>query len=903
MVKKILSFLLLFHFANYVAAQSPHPFDSLMTDLEKRFGVKIFYDSRQTVDLEIPAFSGNTIDTLLKQVLRETGFSFYQDQRNRIFISRGNPLNPALAKDFFSRKAAPASADSLFHEPETETAAAAIDNMVYAIGNKKSPTATAVITGTVRDARNGEPLIGTSVSVEGYGTVSTDGFGFYSINVPRGRHLMKLSFVGMKDVVRQIQVWSSGKFNIEMREEVRSLKSAVVVAQKQSNVRGMQMGMDRLNIKTIKQIPAIFGETDLMRAILTLPGVTSVGEGTAGYNVRGGATDQNLILLNDMTLYNPTHLFGFFSAVDPELVRGLELYKSAIPEKFGGRISSIMDVTTRDGNSKRVSGTAGVGPLTSRFTLEGPLGSEKTTFLMGGRLTYSDWLLNQIPDKSFNSSKASFYDGMLHLSHIFSDKDRIYLSGYSSNDRFRLNKDSTYSYTNLNAAIKWKHNFSNTFYGVLSGVFNQYNYTLDGRNNPKDAYAIQFGVKQYDAKADFTYTPNNRHEIKFGIQHLIYRLQPGSLKATDPASEVSNKRVQAESGTETSVYLGDQYAITDALSLQAGIRYSYYRYLGPQQVYLYAPGEPRNTNTVQDSVTYNKGDLVQAYHGPEFRISAKYILSAKTSIKFSFNTLRQYIQMISNTTAISPTDTWKLSDQYVKPQIGQQISLGFYANPGKKGIEISVEAYLKQSKHTLDYKSGAQLLLNHAIERDVINTVGKAYGVELLLKKPTGKLNGWISYTYSRSFLKADDPLAGEVINKGKYYPSNYDKPNIVSLVGNYRFTQRFSISLTSTYSTGRPITLPIGTFNMGGGPRVLYSERNAYRIPDFFRTDFSMMIDGNHKVKQRFHSSWTFGVYNLTGRDNPYSVYFTLENGEIKGYQLSVFGTAIPFISYNLRF
>ncbi|MBZ5858708.1 TonB-dependent receptor [Flavihumibacter profundi] len=903
MVKRLLFIFVLFlQFCNGLLAQARSPFDSLVNVLEKNNSVKIFYDKKQTADLEIANVTGS-LDSILSRLFAGTEFSYYKDNKSRVFITKGFSLSPALPKDFFSPRLPGNRLDTTINElPETVVAATA-DNIVYTVGSKGGAGTTAVISGYVRDSRSGEPLIGTTVSVEGARTVSTDGFGFYSITVPKGRHVLKMSYVGMKEISRQINVLSSGKVNIEMKEDVRSLKSAVIVAQKQSNVRGMQMGVERLNIKTIKQIPAIFGETDLMRAMLTLPGVTSVGEGTAGYNVRGGATDQNLVLLNDMTLYNPTHLFGFFSAVDPELVRGLELYKSAIPEKFGGRISSIMDVSTRDGNSKKLTGTAGLGPVTSKFTLEGPLGSEKTTFLTGGRITYSDWLLKQIPDPAFENSKASFYDAMLHFSHIFSDKDRIFFSGYTSGDKFRLNSDSTYAYTNLNFSVKWKHNFTNKFYSVLSTGMNKYDYTVQGRNNPKDAFNIKFGVKQFDVKADFKYAPNNKHDIDFGIQHLIYNLKPGEIIPLDSASIVKPVSVESEKGTETSVYLGDQYGLTNNLSVQVGLRYSYYRYLGPQKIYEYAAGQPRNESTVVDSAEYGKGETIQAYHGPEFRISAKYLLGAKSSLKFSYNTLRQYIHMITNTTAISPTDIWKLSDQYVKPQIGQQVSLGFYTNPGKKSIEISVEAYYKLSKNNLDYKSGAKLILNDAIERDVINTKGKAYGIEFLFKKLSGKLNGWISYTYSRTFLKVDDPNAGETINKGDYYPANYDKPHNASLVGNYRFTQRFSISLTSTYSTGRPITMPIGTFDMGGAPRVYYSERNAYRIPDYFRTDFSMTLEGNHKLKQKIHSSWTFGVYNLTGRDNPYSVYFALENGEIKGYQLSVFSTAIPFISFNLRF
>lgn len=901
MKKYILVIIVLFQLVNGVLAQSRSPFDSLVSELEKSNPYVFYYDKKQTNEIKITQATG-TLEEMLVKIFEGTDFVFVKDSQGRIFITKGFSFNSKLPSDFFVKRTGKEKVDTSSNELNGNTVVAKMENIVYAIGIKGGSSTSAVISGYVRDATSGEPLSSATVAVEGGKVVSTDGFGFYSITVPKGRHILKISSVGMKELIRQVNVQGNGKLEMEMREEVRSLKT-IVVAQKQSNVRGMQMGVERLSIKTIKQIPAIFGETDLMRSLLTLPGVTSVGEGTAGYNVRGGATDQNLILLNDMTLFNPTHLFGFFSAVDPEIVRGLELYKSAIPEKFGGRISSIMDVTTRDGNSKKITGTAGLGPLTSKFTLEGPLGSEKTTFLLGGRVTYSNWLLKQIPDPTFKNSKASFYDFMMHFSHTFSDKDRVFLSGYASSDRFKLTADSTFAYINRNINIKWKHTFTNKLYAVLSNVLNQYNYTVEGRSNPLDAFDIGFGVKQIGTKADFKYAPDNKHDINFGVQHLLYDLKPGEINPLNKSSIIKPLKLENEKATETSIYLGDQYSVTEKLSVQAGLRYSYYRYLGSQEIDQYVPGQPRNETTVIGSTQYKNGQLIKPYHGPEYRLSARYLLNSKYSIKFSYNTLRQYIHMITNTTAISPTDIWKLSDPYVKPQIGEQFSAGFYTQPGNKGIELSVEAYFKRSKNYLDYKSGAQLILNEDIERDVLNTKGKAYGVEFLVKKPTGKLNGWLSYTYSRTFLKVDDPDAGETINKGDYYPANFDKPNVVSLVSNYRFSQRFSISMTSTYSTGRPITMPIGTFNLGGSPRVYYSERNAYRIPDFFRTDLSMTLDGNHKLKQKVHNSWTFGIYNITGRDNPYSVYFTLEDGTIKGYQLSVFATAIPFLSFNLRF
>ncbi|MFZ9661588.1 MAG: TonB-dependent receptor domain-containing protein, partial [Chitinophagaceae bacterium] len=864
MVKKVIYICsILIFISGQIHAQKINLFDSLITDLERKFSVKFFFDKSQTSGISVPTSKGTTLDEILEDVLDGTGLLFHKTSNGKVIIFRGNPLYLNLSSDFFNRLPS-TSKDNLpnsYQEDVVLVKDARDEKRVFTIGKKGGSGTTALISGYIRDGRSGEPLPSTSIMIEGTsGGVSTDAYGFYSITIPKGKQVLKVTSIGMKEINRHFIVQVNVKMDIELQPEIRSLKTAVVVAQKQSNVRGQMMGVERLSIQTIKQIPAVLGESDILRALQTLPGVTSVGEGTAGYNVRGGAADQNLVLLNDMTIYNPTHLFGFFSAVDPEVIRGLELYKSGIPERLGGRISSIMEVNSKDGNAKKVTGTAGIGPLTSRFTVEGPLGSKKTTFLMGGRATYSNWFMQFLPEEYAKNSRASFKDLFLHLTHDFSDNDKLYVSGYISDDEFKLNGDSTYGYTNTNFRIKWKHNFNSKFYNVLSAGMDGYKYSLKGRNNPADAFNLQFGIKQWSAKSDFKYAPSNKQELNFGVQHMIYDLDPGSINPADEASIIKPKAVDKESATESTLYLGDQYRLSNKINFQAGIRYSYYRFLGPRTSNIYAPGLPREETNVIGSETFEKGKTVQHYQGPEIRVSFRYLITPRTSFKMSYNTMRQYIHMVTNSTAISPTDTWKLSDQFIKPQIGDQLSAGIYMQPGNKGIEISVEAYYKRIKNYLDYKSGAQLLLNKHLEEDVINTRGKAYGIEFLLKKPLGKLNGWLSYTYLRSFLQINDPLAGQTINNGKFYPSNYDKPNIASLVANYKFTQRFSFSMTMSYSTGRPITYPVGIFTLAGQQRVYFSDRNAYRIPDFFRTDFSFILENNHKVTQKFHTSWSLG-------------------------------------------
>ncbi|HQD10685.1 MAG TPA: TonB-dependent receptor, partial [Flavihumibacter sp.] len=387
------------------------------------------------------------------------------------------------------------------------------------------------------------------------------------------------------------------------------------------------------------------------------------------------------------------------------------------------------------------------------------------------------------------------------------------------------------------------------------------------------------------------------------LNAIWYNLQPGRFAPEGAGSLVKKRDVQTERALESALYLGDNWTVNDKLSISAGIRYSVFNVFGPANVNEYAPGLPRDTSTVTRVTSYAAGKLIKTWQAPEIRLGLRYSLGANSSVKVSYNSMQQYIHMLSNTVTISPTDIWKLSDRYVRPQQGQQISVGYYQDFKNNTIELSIEGYYKKIKHFLDYKSGASLLMNEHIETDLINTRGKAWGVELLLKKTAGRVNGWFSYTYSRTMLQQDDALAGEKINRGEWYPASFDKPHNLNMIANYRFSHRLSMSANMVYTTGRPITLPIGVFNMGGTTALLYSDRNQYRIPDYFRADFSITLDGNHKVKQKFHNSWSAGVYNLTSRENPYSVYFVSENSQVKGYQLSIFGAAIPFVTYNIKF
>jgi hypothetical protein len=883
-------------------------FEQFAREVEAQTPVRFYFDPAAVDSLFITLqVQQQPVRVVLQQALQNTALHFAIDDENRVFVT-GTVINATLPGEFYQPRATDGAMAASDEAPAASSTGrsrlvSASEYKVYSIG-EGGGSGKVTLAGHIRDQKTGEPVIGASIYSESPSIgASTDQFGYYSLTMPAGRYELKIRGVGIKNTKRQVVLRGNGKLEIEVDEDIVTLKEVVIEAEKDKNVAGMQMGLEKLDIKTMRQVPTAFGETDILRVIMTLPGVKTVGEGSTGLNVRGGAADQNLILFNDATIYNPSHLFGFFSAFNPDILQGVELYKSAIPAKYGGRLASVLDISTREGNKKKLGASGGIGPLTSRLTLEGPLVKDKSSFILSGRASYSDWILKQLSDKNFAQSSAGFYDLTGHISHEINEKNSVYATGYFSSDRFRLASDTTYHYTNLAATLKWRHNFTNRLYGVLTGTYSRYAYDVTSQQNPATASELKYAINQTGLRADFNYFPNSRHTVDFGATSQLYSIAPGSFLPRGDASLIRPDVLPQEKALESALYLSDKFDITPRLSVSVGLRYSFFQALGPREVYQYAPGESRSEATITDTLRYSDNQVLATYHGPEYRLSARFSVSDHSSVKASYTRTRQYIHQLTNTASISPTDVWKLTDNNIRPQVGDQYSLGYYRNFKSNTIETSVEAYYKTLHDFVDYKSGATLILNHHIETDIINARGKAYGVEVFVKKLTGKLNGWVGYTYSRSLVQVNAATTADMVNGGSYYPSNFDKPHDVTLVGNYRFSRRFSASVNFNYSTGRPITLPISKYYLGNSQRVFYSDRNAYRVPDYYRVDFALNIEGSHIVKKLAHSSWTVGVYNLTGRRNPYSIYFKAVNGQIRGYQLSIFGQPIPTVTYNFKF
>lgn len=782
------------------------------------------------------------------------------------------------------------------------------ENKIYEIGDKFRPSGNSTIklTGQVIDFKTNTPAVGIHIiRREPWKAATTDVDGRFEMELEPGYNVLELQGISVKDARRQLMLYADADVRIELEEQNLMLEEVLVTGGRVEAVKSTNLGMEKITPSLLKNIPTAMGEVDVLKMVQALPGVKTVGEASSGFNVRGGATDQNLMLLNGGTIYNPTHLFGFFTAFNSDMVSDVEIYKSSIPSQYGGRISSVLNITGKEANKEKFVGVAGVGLLTSKLNLEIPLWKERTSLLLSGRTTYSDWLLGMLPEKSgYKDGKAGFYDIGATFSHTFNVRNKLNVYGYYSRDRFAFNDNEKYGYGNMNVSAHWRSIFNDQLTGNFSLGYDHYDYRNDESVDSIQAARLSFGIDQFFSKANFN-LELDKHRLNFGVSTLFYTIRSGTYEPLGKESLVAFDELQRDKALESAVYVGDEWEITPKFSLNAGIRYSMFNALGPRDYYTYQSGTLPSESTVVDTVRVTGNKVFKTYHGPEFRVSGRYAFNDDFSFKAGFNTMRQYIHKVSNTSIMSPTDTWKLSDVNIKPQQGWQLAGGFYYNTSDRMWEFSLEGYYKKMKDYLDYRSGAKLLMNSHLETDVINTEGYAYGVELEVKKPKGKLNGWINYTYSRTFLRQNDNRIARPINNGDWYPTEYDKPHDFKFVGNYKFTRRYSLSLNMDYSTGRPTTVPAGQYynQKLGTTQVFYTDRNCYRVPDYFRMDLSFNVEASHHLTLDTHSSISFGFYNLTGRKNVYSIYYVVENKKIQGYKMSIFGAPIPFVTYNIKF
>lgn len=883
--------------------------------IEKTSDYRFYFDSKW-LDSDKSLVSGHfenaDLEVILQSVFENTNLNFYTD-KNRVILTLNSIIHDKLPDGFFkSQSAGNPQVDDNLPEPVFQRQYDSISKSVpeqsrsvALIGKeaKKADEKFYTLSGQITNIKTGEKLPNISIRIkkQKISTV-TDANGNFSLQLPTGMNIVETESVGHEKYIRKVMVYSNGKLNIAIAEKINQLDEVIVKANKSQDVRTAITGLTTIETEGIKTIPLILGERDVLRVATSIPGIKNTGEGSAGFNVRGGKEDQNLILLDNALLYNPAHFFGFFSALNPFTTKNVNIYKGSIPAEFGGRLSSVFDITTKTGNYDKFAGEGGIGPVTSNLSISTPIVKGKSSILFGGRATYSDWILKSLDEESLKNSSASFYDGIVKYSQKFNPKNSIESTAYYSHDAFSISSDSLYKYTNRAFSAAWNHTINDKNKGAVIFTNSEYKFNIDYSKGP-DAFDFGYKLSETQLTFNMNYLLNDKHKFTYGISGKMYGVHPGYLHPKNPGSQLVPVDLEKEKGLESAAFITDSFKVTDKLQLDLGLRYSFYASLGESTQRIYEDNAPINDETVIAVKTFGSNEIIKSYGGLEPRIAARYLLAEDFSVKAGYDKTNQYIHLLSSNTTQSPTDTWKLSDLNIKPQSSEQFSLGFFRNFHDDVWELSVEGYYKKSKNILDYKVAAELLLKDNVETELLQGEGKAYGIELLLKKSTGRLNGWLGYTYSRTFIRLDSQFNEEKVNNGDYFPANFDKPHDVSAVLNYKFTKRYSLSANFIYQTGRPITYPIGTYTFNNAEYTLYSDRNKFRIPDYYRLDLGVNIEGNHKIKKLAHSFWNISVYNVLGRNNPYSVYFVTENGQIKGYKTSIFSIPVPTITYNFKF
>ena len=884
-------------------------FEKFTEDVNHKTGAHFFYKHEDIQNISITA-SGDSLNlrSILNHYFKNTDLVFYIDEYRHVFVTRGKNF-VAFLPEFKTNSENDETGDQYISTDKdiTDLEKKYINGFkkgnvtTIVIGEKTALNKgkTIVVNGKIKDIESGEALIGATVYIEelkkGF---ATDVNGRCYMSLDRGTYTAVFNCLGMEETRCMLEVYSGGQFTFEMKRKLIPIDEATITSDKFHNVRSSQMGIEHFTLKTIKEIPVVLGERDLLKVAQMLPGVQNVGEGSSGFNVRGSSADQNMFFINKMPVYNTSHMLGFFSAFNPDIVNDFTLYKSNIPAKYGGRLSSFFDLTSPEGNKKKFFAKGGLSPVTWHISVEGPIVKERCSFIFTARSTYSDWILSKVNYARLRNSKSAFYDLAANLTFEPDSKNSILLFGYMSHDRFSLGPTNHYRYGNYGGSVSWNHEFSSNLSSDFTLVTSTYGFNAIDSTVQMDAYTQQYSINHNELRSDLIWTPIANHLVTLGVNNIYYNLNRGNVDTIGNNSLRLPVELGIDKGIESALYISDKFQITPKLTVSLGLRYSLYNYLGTKANYTYLNDNPRETKYITDTLS-NK---VKTYSGPEFRGSMNLSTGQFSSVKFSYNRTRQYLFLLSNTIALSPVDQWKLCDYHILPPLSDQFSLGYYKDFAGKKISLSTELYTKKVKNIIEYKDGASFISNPAVEQEILQGKQTAYGLELMAKKNSGRITGWISYCYSHSEILVTGKNNWEKINDGLTFPSNYDKPHAINMVINWRIRRQLSIAGNVVYNTGRPITYPVAIYKLDEREQVLFSTRNKYRIPDYFRMDLSVNLEGNLKAKKIAHSSWMLNVYNLTGRDNAYSVFFKSDEGKIKGYKMSIFSIPVFTLSWNIK-
>jgi hypothetical protein len=765
------------------------------------------------------------------------------------------------------------------------------------------------ISGTISDANSNETLIGVNVYFPELKIgATTNEYGFYSLTLPKGEYEIDISYVGFTTISEKINLNQNIKKNYSLSDSGQELKEVVISTEKNTaNIRKPEMSVNKLSIATIKKMPVVMGEVDVIKSILFLPGVTNAGEGQSGFNVRGGGADQNLILLDEAMIFNSSHVFGFFSVFNPDAIKDLKLYKGGIPSKYGGRASSVLDIYQKDGNSNDFHMNGGIGLITSRILAEGPIVKDKGSFLVGGRASYAHLFL-KLAD---NDNSAYFYDLNTKLNYKFNPNNSLYLSGYFGRDVFSLNETFANTYGNATLNLRWNHLFSEKIFSNLSLIYSNYYYglTLDFLGFNWDS-----GIKNYNLKYDFKHYISNNIKLNYGFNSTYYNFNPGTIKPNGTESTINYKQLDKKYAFENGIYIEAEQILTDKLAINYGVRYSLFNRLGSSTVNLYENGQPVTYDSELKiyekaapigTTSYKKNQSITSFDYLEPRLSAAYELNQNQSIKASYNRMVQYLQLISNTASPTPLDVWTPSDNYIKPQIADQVGIGYFNNFKDDQYTLELESFYKKIKNRMDYIDGADLVANEAIEQVILNGEMRSYGLEVLLRKNTGKFNGWIAYTISKSQQRTPGRTADEIgINNGEWYRSAYDKLHNIAVTANYTLNEKWNFGGNFTLQSGQPTNFPDGQYVYQGITIPSYGERNRNSLPIYHHLDVSATYTPKPQRKKGWQSEWVFSIYNIYNRQNAASISFrqNADTGANEAVKLSIFG-AVPSVSYNFKF
>ncbi len=768
------------------------------------------------------------------------------------------------------------------------------------------------ISGTISEQSSNETLIGVNVIFPEMGKgVVTNEYGFYSITLPQGNYKLQVSYLGFRDIVQEINLNEDKRFNFQLSESSEMLEEVIITEKAEKlNIKTPQMSLNKLTAGTIKQIPVVLGEADVIKSIILLPGVTSGGEGASGFNVRGGAADQNLILLDEATIFNSSHLFGFFSVFNPDAIKDIKLYKGGIPAKYGGRVSSVLDIYQKEGNSKKFRTSGGIGAVASRLLLEGPIVKDKGAFLIGGRASYAHLFLPIVDDG--NNNVAFFYDLNTKLNYKLNDNNNLYLSGYFGRDVFAISESFENTYGNTVLNLRWNHLFSDKLFSNLSVIYSDYFYGLE-----LDFVGFEWdsGIRNFNIKYDLNHYLSDNLKLNYGINNIYFRFNPGEIKPNSEDSGIIREKLINKYANEFGAYIDAEHKVSNNLTLQYGVRLSNFIRLGQDEFNIYQNDNPLLFNEELQiyegadpigTESFSRSDQIETYTNIEPRIALAYAFNDNTSIKASYNRMAQYLHLLSNTSSPTPLDVWTPSGKYIKPQLLNQYALGYFKSIRDNEYSLEAEVFYKDIKNRIDYIDGAELIANNAIEQDILNGKARAYGLELLFRKNEGKFKGWLAYTLSKSEQKTPGRTPQEPgINNNEWYNTPYDKTHDISFNGNYELNDKWKFGTNFVFQTGQPTNYPTGQFEFQGlVVPVFDAPRNSERLPSYHRIDISATLTPKKNKNRKWKGEWVFSIYNVYNRRNAASISFTRNTDTFvnEATRTSIFGI-IPAVTYNFKF